>query len=265
MQTHKSTCKIWLVLSWLLLAAFIFTGCRYVQRLRRRGPSLEQLLYDSYNQTQLKASSSSNVLATIHGPDSELLSQSESVIAAAGRNTKGRKSWFNMVSFDQNTLTAKRKYVFITDDRPNYVEQPRKSASFDCEMELDADVLDEPYANENARRIAILRRIQENTNADIAEVGSDNKTIDICGMIVNQSFEMALVGLEASPALAARLSEPKGLDFSHITFGTGRIQMILDYDIVKVKMRLGRDIKTWDAEIEPVPKEAAQTTMRPVY
>jgi hypothetical protein len=263
MQTHKSTCKLWLVLSWLLLAAFIFSGCRYVQRLRRRGPSLEQILYDSYNQTQLRASSSSNVLATIHGPGSELLSQSESVIAAAGQNSKGRKSWFNLVAFDQNTLTAKRKYVFITDDRPNFMEQPRKSASFDCEMELDSDVLDEPYANENARRIAILRRIRENTNADIAEVGSDNKMIDICGMIANQSFEMVLVGLEASPAMAARLSESKGLDFSHITFSKGRIQMVLDYDIVKVKMRLGRDIKKWDAELKKAAKAKAQQATEP--
>jgi hypothetical protein len=206
------------------------------------------------------------VLATIHGPGSELLSQSESVIAVAGQNTKGRKSWFNMVAFDQNTLTAKRKYVFITDDRPNFIEQPRKGASFDCQMELGSEVLDEPYANENARRIAVLRHIKETLRSDVQEVGSDNRVLDVCGMIANQAFEMALVGLETSPALAARLSEPKGLDFSHITFGKGRIQMILNYDIVKIKIRLGRDIKIWDAELKKAARakaEAARSTEPP--
>jgi hypothetical protein len=245
-----------LVLSWVVLAAFIFSGCRYIQRLRGRKPSFDKELYAGYHQTQLKLSTSADVLTAIHRPEHKMLSQSESVIAAAGQMKKGYKTWFNMVAFDENTLTASRKYVFITDDRPNFMEQPRQSASFDCEMELDAETL-EPYANENARRIAILRQVREIADKDLAKVRLDNKTLDICGMIVNQSFEMALVGLDASPMLATKLSEPTGLDFSHMTFGKGRIQMLIENDVAKVKMRLGKDIKKWNVEFTPAPEEDA--------
>ena len=93
----------------------------------------------------------------------ELLSQSKSVIGSVGQKKSGYKMWMKMVSFDEDELTAKRKYVLIEDEKPKalFVE-PWASFKFNCQMVLDAEVLDEPYSNENARRIAILIKAQEN-------------------------------------------------------------------------------------------------------
>jgi hypothetical protein len=226
-----------------------------VEYFRPEDPPYDAELYEAYRRTILGASSSYDVITTLHRPEYELLSQSKSIIASLGKKKKGRKIWFNLVAFDENWLTAKRKYILIVDDRPNLMEEPRQDLSFDCEAVLDTEALDKPYANENARRIAILRQIRENLHKDMGEVASDNKTLNACGMMVNQALEAALVELDASPALAWKLIEPAGVEFSHINLRRGRIQMLLRDDIVAVKMRLGRQAKIWEERLE---KEAKQ-------
>jgi hypothetical protein len=228
----------------------LLCGCSVWEYFKHDKPPYDAELYATYDQTILKVSSSGAVLSVIHRPEHELLSQSKSVVASVGQKRKGRKIWFNMVAFDETSLTAKRKYIFIVDDRPNPMEEPRKSLSLDCEMVLDTKILQEPYANENARRIAILRQVLERSRKDADEVGPDNQTLDVCGKLLGQTLEAALVELEASAALASRLSEPAGVEFSHINLGRGRIQLLLTDDMVKIKMRLGRLVKKWEKSLE---------------
>jgi len=230
----------------LLFTSYLLCGCSVVEYFKPEKPPYDQELYESYNQTKLKISSSADVLATIHKPEYELLSQSKSVIASLGQKKKGYKTWLNMVAFDEDELTAKRRYIFIVDDRPNLMEEPRKKLSFDCEMVLEGEVLDRPYANENERRIAILRQLLENVRKDVDEVGTDNRMVAISGMMTNQALETVLVKLDSSPVLASRLSESAGVDFSHISLGKGKIQALMEDDIIKVKMRLGSAVKHFE-------------------
>ncbi|MHC4604369.1 MAG: hypothetical protein ACYS6W_13675, partial [Planctomycetota bacterium] len=223
----------------LCLLVFGLCGCAIVEYFKPEGPPYDEELSQRYNRTKLKESSSADVLTAIHMPEYELLSQSTSVIASSGQKKKGHKIWFNMVAFDENELTAKRKYLSIVDDRPNILEEPRKYFSFDCEKVLESEVLEEPYANENTRRIAILKQVLANVRKDIGEVSSDNKMLAVSGMLINQALETVLVKLDSSPVLATKLSEPGGVDFSHINLGRGKIQMLVEDDIVTVKMRLG--------------------------
>jgi len=235
----------------LFLLVFGLCGCAIVDYFKPEGPPYDEELFERYNSTKLKESNSADVLVAIHRPEYELLSQSTSVIASSGQKKKGHKIWFNMVSFDENELTAKRKYIFIVDDRPNILEEPRKYFSFDCEMVLESEIREEPYANENARRIAILKQVLANVRKDVGEVGSDNKMLDVSGMLINQALETVLVKLDSSPVLATKLSESAGLDFSHINLGGGKIQMLVDDDIVTVKMRLGSLVKNFEKQQEP--------------
>jgi hypothetical protein len=240
----------------LLLAAGCFLcGCSVVEYLRPEEPPSDAELYTAYAQTSLKTSTAYDVLTTVHRPEYELLSQSESVIASSGQKRKGHEIWFNLVAFDETKLTASRKYILIADDRLNLMEEARQDLSFDCETVLDTKVLDEPYANENARRIAILKQARENTGRDIGEVASENKMLEICGMMINQAFAAALVELETSPALAWKLTDPAGAEFSHISLKRGRIQLLLDDDVAKVKMRLGRQVKIWEKRLKKAEKK----------
>ena len=256
-----------LIFSFQLLVIFALGGCAVVDFLTPEGPPSYEQLSKSYYQTELKESSAADVLAGIrmveYDQNMELISQSKSIIASVGQKKKGYKTWFNMVAFDEGTLTrdegytgsteyelkARRKYLFVVDEKPKILfVEPRENLSFDCEMVLEAEVLDEPYASENAKRIAILRQVLENVRRDVDEVGQDNKTLAVSGMLINQALEVVLVKLDSSPVLASKLADEGGLEFSHISFDKGKIRMTVADDIVTVKIRLGSLVGKFEQE-----------------
>jgi hypothetical protein len=202
----------------------------------------------TYDQIKLKESSSADVLTAITKPKDELLSQSKSVVASQGIKKKGHKLWLTMVAFDENEPTAKRKYFFVVDEKAESVLffWPKRKLIFNSEMVLEAKVLDEPYANENARRIAIFKQVIENSRLDVKEVALDNKIIGICGGLINQTLTTVLQRLEESPVLASKLSSLEGFGFDHITIGKGTIIMNVTDDIVKVKVRAGAFVWTFE-------------------
>jgi hypothetical protein len=113
-------------------------------------------------------------------------------------------------------------------------------------MMLGKEVLGKSYASDNTRRIAILRYVLDQMRKDIKELGDDvdvpdqyNKMLDVCGMLINQTFEMVLVKLESSPVLAMKLSEAGGAEFDHINFDKGTVRMIVADDTVAVQIRFG--------------------------
>ncbi len=222
-------------------------GCSIPDQADFASPA-DKELSTAYRETKLKESNSADVLTFIAKPEQGAISQSKSVIAKQGINKKGYKLWFNMITFDENATTAIRKSFFVVDEKTeSLLIWPRHRLVFDTEMVLDPKVLNEPYANENARRVAILRQVAENTRQDVASVSVDNKTIGICGMLVNQTMGTVLYRLEQSPALASQLSDPNnGFKFNHMTLGDGKIVMDVNDDVVGVKVRL--DNYVWSGE-----------------
>jgi hypothetical protein len=207
-------------------------------------PPSNQQVYSLYKQTTLKQSTSSEVLTRFGMPKYALLSQSKSIVALYGDKKTGQKIWFNMVTFDENELIAKRKYVFLSDERPKQMfVKPWEGMDFGCQMVLSKDILDEPYANESARRVAILKKVEEYTRKDAGEIGTDNAMLNICGMMAGQAMGELLTKLDGSPVLASRFGEPNGLEFEHSNLDKGRLRMVIDNDIVTVRMQLGSFMK----------------------
>jgi rubredoxin len=169
------------------------------------------------------------------------------VIVSTGQQKEGYKTWFDMVAFDENELTAKRKYFFEIDEKPKVLlKSPQEGMRFDCDVSLPAKVLSEPYANENAKRIAVLKQILEDFQKDIADVRQDNKAFATSGMLVNQALTSVLTVLDSSPALATRLSEPAGVEFSNLSLNKGKIQMVVVNTTARIKIRLG---SFWDRRL----------------
>jgi hypothetical protein len=128
--------------------------------------------------------------------------------------------------------------------------EPWEGVDFDCKMVLPRQVLDEPYANENARRIAILKQVGADMRKDTSEVGADNEVLNICGMVIGQAIDTVTTKLDGSPALASRLTEPEGLEFSHTSYDKGLLRMVVEDDVVKVRIRLGAFAKKLKVGIE---------------
>jgi hypothetical protein len=231
----------------LCFLVFGLCGCAVVDYFKPEKPPLDEQLTENYENTILKVSRAADVLAVIHKPQYELLSQSKSVIASSGQKKKGHEIWFNMVAFDENAMTAKRKYFFLVDDKPrNFWVQPKRRLKFNSEMVMGPELFDQPYVNDNAKRIAILKKVLANVRSDIDQVRAEDKNISTSGMLINQTIKTVLDKLESSPALATRLNPAGGLDFDHITLGAGKIWMGASGDVVNVKIRVDSFVRTDD-------------------
>ncbi len=227
----------------LVYFCLVPAGCivsHTLELIRPERPPGYSEISSSYRGVEVKESSASDALNLINMTDYELLSQSKSVLACSGEKKEWHKLWFTLFAFDEDKLAVQRKYLFIVDEKAKTLfREPWEGFWFDFEAVIASEVLDEPYADENARRIAILEHILEKIRSDIDEVGADNKMVSISGMLINQSFETVRVKLAASPAMAVKLDEEKGLIFDHINMDKGSINMMMEGDVATVQIRLG--------------------------
>lgn len=244
----SSSCLLfWVVVS---VAAF-FSGCAAENPLEFVTPDSKPYtkhLPDAYNSIELNRSTSAQVLDVIKQHKGELTSQSQSVVAGWGEKKKTYQFWLTMAGFSEEDFAVTRKYFLAVDEKPWHLGAEGQKQRFDCQIILDEQTLSEPYTGENQKRIAILQKVLENTRDDVAQVRSDSRVLDTGGMMINQTLERILYILNQSPGLAEKLSEKNGLDFDHLTLGKGRVQMILNDKVVKVKVRIGSLWRIWNKE-----------------
>jgi len=229
-------------------------GCSVISP--EAGMQQKARLYDkdlsaAYDQTKIKKSLTLDVLPKMGRSKDELLSQSESVVASLGQSKDGYKTWFTMVAFHEYELSVVRKYFFVVDERVH--NRARRGLRFDSETLLDKEELDNIRLAKGARQVAVLKNVLDNLQKDAAGLMSDvnapgqnNRMLDISVMLVKQVCETALLDLDRSPALAAKLSDPNGVEFDHLNFGAGKIRVQAEGNTVVVKIRLGALLPTFD-------------------
>jgi len=198
-------------------------------------------VFDRYYSTTLNMSTSADVLAVLQNDD-ELLSQSESVVAAwAKAGGKDRTHWFNMVAFDEETMVAVRKYGFILEEtRWGLNRTPLPGLRFDAEFVIPADILEAPYPGANAKLIEILKECRDAFKDDSAELTYDADVLRSSVMMVYQALNTVVNKLNLSPAYAAQLPLLEGMEFDHPTLSESRIRMVIEEDIVKIKIKAGK-------------------------
>jgi len=220
-------------------------------------------LYDkelsaTYDQTRIKKSLTLDVLPMIGQSENELLSQSDSVVASLGRSKEGYKSWFTMVAFHEYELSVIRKYFFIVDEKVEKRLTKGLGFRFDCEMLLDKEELDKIRNTKELQQIAVLKRMRDNLSSDISDLGGGTDApasaeggLDINALLIKQVFETILRGLDRSPVLATRISDPNGIGFDHINFGEGKVRLWAEGNVAAVKIRLGALVPTFRELPEP--------------
>ena len=226
MKIHLLTAAV------LVAAAAMLSGCK-VQTF-----DAGEFVFDRYYQTTLKYSTSSEVLPQIYDPTEEYLSQSEGVLVSWGVKDEEQTHWFNMVAFDEDTLTAARKYGFSLVERALYFNAPPKPMlRFDAEFVMDRELLEAAYPSKNARSLAVFAEAFKMFRADALEVSADATELNSSFMMVNQTLNAVAEKLNQSPASAIRLSHLEGVEFLHPTLGESRIRMIILDDVVKIKIK----------------------------
>ena len=206
-------------------------------------------VFGRYYLTTLKFSTSADVLNVIADDEKELLSQSQSVIASYGQKKDAQELWFNMVAFDEASLKAVRKYAFLVDESSGlYIVTKKRTLRFDARAVVDAKLMAEPFENENAHNIAILRDVSDKFHDDIGQLTFDSVDLNSAAMLTMNIFNTALVKLDNSPALATRLAREAGMEFDHMNFGKGNIRMIRQGDIVSIKIKIGQAAKGFEKQ-----------------
>jgi hypothetical protein len=235
----------------LLAVLFTLSGCSVVNLVKIEGPPSNAEIISGYYGITLKVSSATDSLDEILLPEYELLSQTKRVIAASGQKKGGYKSWLKVAAFDENEKAAKRKYLIIEDEKPKTLfAQPLASAYIECQLILNKELQNTPYANQSAKLLAVLKDIRKTTAGDIAEVSADNKTIKLCGGLLNQALSAAITHLETSPAQAAQLNTDTGVSFTHLSLNKGKIQMGINHDVATVQIKLGSYVQKWKLRFE---------------
>ena len=206
-------------------------------------------VFGRYYLTTLKFSTSADVLNAVADNEKELLSQSQSVIASYGQEENAEELWFNMVAFDEAKLTAVRKYAFLVDESTGlYIVTKKRSLRFDARAVVDARVMAEPFENENARSIAILRDVSDKFNDDIGQLTFDSADLNSAAMLTTNIFNTILVKLDNSPAMATRLADEAGMEFDHMNLGKGNVRMTRQGDIVSIKIKIGQAAKGFEKQ-----------------
>jgi len=245
-----------LCLAALALAA-AGSGCGY---LRNDLPYAKLAL--PYHATQLKSSTTLDVLNLARDPayqfpadeaDPVLLTQSDTAIAHSGRSADGRKTWLNLVAFEEFRMTAGRKYFFCIDERATAVPgrakktlfPSRRGLVFDAEVLVDPEVLTLPYATQEAREIAILKWLAARFQGDVsllqgtaAAPTQGNEQVATAGLMVRQMFQGLLTELAESPGLAKNLATDQGVAFPHLSLGAGRVRLFVETDTALVTIRI---------------------------
>ncbi|MHC5061142.1 MAG: hypothetical protein ACYTFK_08675 [Planctomycetota bacterium] len=196
-------------------------------------------LFDRYDQVVLKSSTSAEVLSFIQTED-DFLSQSESFVVAWGEKRSGSILWFSAVAFDEELLTAKRKYSFVADERvEGYLVLPAQKLKLEAQVILDPKVLAEPYPNENTKRIAILKQFLKDYNDDMIQVTADGRTLLSGSMMARRPVNTVITLLEQNPAYAVNLDEPNGLAFNHMVLGQGQVRLVIIDDMANLSVVVG--------------------------
>lgn len=221
----------------LITSALLIDGCYCVKLFCPEKPPSDEQLEQSYNEIRISESYSSDALEVLNYPGYEVVNPGKKVVAVYGEKNEGRKLWFNMVGFDEDTLAASRKYLFIANEKTKSIT-PRnwRRLTFKGETALELEFLEKPFTSDDDKKIAVLKSIIDSFDEDLKEVKVKEKDLGIAGMLARQQLETVLRKLESSPALASRLDSEEGLAFEHLTFGRGTA--ILEIDREKARFEI---------------------------
>jgi hypothetical protein len=214
----------------LIIALGLLTGCKTVAK---------NDIFAKYYQTTLKQSTAADVLGYIQDPNTEHLSQSESVISSWGEIRKTRAHWFNMVAFDEEQQLAARKYAMTLEDYRGVNSKQRANMRFDAEVVMDSQTLNNSYASNNQMRVEVIKKIRAMINDDSQAVNFESETLRRSTAMAYQAMNNLLNKLNQSPALAADLARVEGLEFDHMTLGRSYARLLIEGDIVKLKIKCG--------------------------
>jgi hypothetical protein len=227
-----------MLVSLAVLFVVAVSGCHRVAQ--------DTTTFNRYNNTTLKVSTSSDVLAMIE-EKGETLTLSENAVASSGETKKGNVIWFNAVAFDDETSKASRKYAFVTNPKAGrgLGRSKAQTLRFDAELVVNVDVLNEPFASDNTKKIAVLESTLSDFSDDFIPLVKNSNVLNSGSLMVKQLLKGLISHLKSSPGNATELSSPSGLNFDHMNLNKTNAKMSIVGGIVNLKVKTGSTTKKY--------------------
>ncbi|MFI4912613.1 MAG: hypothetical protein ACIAQZ_13180 [Sedimentisphaeraceae bacterium JB056] len=210
-------------------------------------------VFSRFDRVEIGESSAAEVLSFIQDESlGEMLSQDEQTVVSWAQNGNGAVIWLNVVSFDEASNTAARKYAFLVDeDSPGWrlfygSKSKKMRAEFEFVLPPEFDELE--LTTENERKREALKTALNLYIKDIDVVRYDSDYIYSSAMMLRQTFNELLYELERVPAKLSKIDEPEGVSFDHPTLGPSRVRMLFDTEtyIVRIKIKVGKCTTDFD-------------------
>jgi hypothetical protein len=239
-----------IIITAVIIAAYLSGGCAYFQEPKER-LSFEEKPYTSqlpenYHKIEVNKSSSAEVLSVIHREDKEFLSQSESIIASSGVRKKGSQLWYSLIAFDEESLLVSRKYFMAADEKSHHLFAEDQKFFFDAVLSTPQEIMNEPYPDNNTRKLELIKYIDDQFSEDSLALVPDSKTFHSGVLMTKQTLNTLVNKFEASPAQLANIHKPEGLPFDHMNFDGGRVRMLVDNELLRLRIKVG--YKPWGFE-----------------
>ena len=223
-----------------------------VEFARPAGDPNDRLIVRNYNSVILKEDTAAETMEKMVLPEHERTTEDRTALVSQGEKKKGKKAWFKLAGFDQQSRVVMRKYLVISDERPKFLaNDPWECFRFECELILSPEAASEVYPDANVRNMAMLGYVLDKFDDDLIALKDENKQVRVFSLMVRQAVKTVLVKLEQSPSEAAEMADPEGLLFEHTSLDKGRIRLQTADDRVIVRIWMGSHVKkkiSWPGE-----------------
>ncbi len=155
----------------------------------------------------------------------ESLMHTEDAVSALTK--KGSQKELGVVRFQQTDSMVQRKNYLLM--RAKLTVPPFSEQQFYLFIEalVPAEVLDAPYADEQARSLAILRYGHETLVKDGKDFSQDQDTLGLIGM-ARTALGVGIHEVTSRPREAYLLTSKQGFDFVHPVMGKSRMFLKAD-------------------------------------
>jgi hypothetical protein len=224
----------------LLFVCTTLTGCGWAVRglTPPERPNATELLA-TFDGTSLNQSTAGDVLSNVPYPTLQFVMQGQNTVGISGPKPTRNRTWLTVVSFGES-LAASGKYFSLINDKPQAFMYSRLlRARFDAEKIVTPEVLTKNYPDEESKNIAVLRDILDGFDAAAREVKLSDPRARSSSMAAHRLLNEILVRLKTAPIEASLLADLKGMPFDDATMGKGRLRMVIEGDIVKLKVIVG--------------------------
>jgi len=194
---------------WFLVAAagFVLAG----------GCSERMPLMKSFQLVEVGSTDSATVMSLL---PQEGLMHTEDAVSALTK--KGSQKELGVVRFQQTDSVVQRKNYLLVRAQTSVPPFARQQFYLFIEAIVPAEVLDAPYADEQAKSLAILRYGHETLVKDGKDFSQDQDTQGLIGM-GRTALGVGIQQVTSRPREAYLLTSKEGFDFVHPVMGKSRM------------------------------------------